>query len=171
MKMATIKTSYNRRSFLKTSALAGGGMILGFSWLASCQTKVDEAVLTMPEEWFDINAYLKHLRAEQLGVDDISLALAPGRIHLRANELLGPWQIGSYQLGLRLTRDVELVPEGGSVRVTAARIGHMPLPGPLSRVAGNYFQALFDGEREMLVLDRLTELEADTGRVMVVVGR
>lgn len=58
--MATIKTSYNRRSFLKTSALTGGGMVLGFSWLASCQAETAaEEALTMPEEWFDINAYLK----------------------------------------------------------------------------------------------------------------
>lgn len=57
--MTLVKTSYGRRSFLKTTALAGGGMMLGFSWLASCQTKIDEAVLTMPEEWFDINAFLK----------------------------------------------------------------------------------------------------------------
>lgn len=58
--MTIIKTSYNRRSFLKTSALAGGGMMLGFSWLASCQTEAAAAEgLTMPEEWFDINAYLK----------------------------------------------------------------------------------------------------------------
>lgn len=60
--MTLIKTSYNRRSFLKTSALSGGGMILGFSWLASCQTETDlaeQAALSMPEAWFDINAFLK----------------------------------------------------------------------------------------------------------------
>lgn len=60
--MTLIKTSYGRRSFLKTSALTGGGMVLGFSWLASCQPAGDaaeEAVLTMPEAWFEINAYLK----------------------------------------------------------------------------------------------------------------
>ena len=57
--MTLIKTSYNRRSFLKTSALAGGGLMIGFSWLTSCQTAAEEEALTMPDEWFDINAYLK----------------------------------------------------------------------------------------------------------------
>ncbi|MCB0629740.1 MAG: molybdopterin cofactor-binding domain-containing protein [Saprospiraceae bacterium] len=59
--MTLIKTSYNRRSFLKTSALAGGGMMIGFSWLVSCQSDTDlaEEALVMPEEWFNVNAYLK----------------------------------------------------------------------------------------------------------------
>ena len=56
--MSIIKTTYNRRSFLKASALTGGGMVLGFSWLASC-TPTQEEILEMPEEWFNINAFLK----------------------------------------------------------------------------------------------------------------
>jgi len=39
--------------------MAGGGMMLGFSWLASCQNKTEEEVLAMPKEWFEINSYLK----------------------------------------------------------------------------------------------------------------
>ncbi len=57
--MPTIKTSHNRRSFLKTSALAGGGLMLNFCWLASCKSSSDRAIENLPEEWFDFNGYLK----------------------------------------------------------------------------------------------------------------
>ena len=56
--MTLIKTTYNRRSFLKSGTLAGGGMILGFSWLASCKP-TPEQVSNMPKEWFEINGFLK----------------------------------------------------------------------------------------------------------------
>ncbi|MEL4308332.1 xanthine dehydrogenase family protein molybdopterin-binding subunit [Joostella sp. CR20] len=56
--MALIKTTYGRRSFLKTSALAGGGMMIGFSWLASCNPSAKE-VAKLPDEWFEINGFLK----------------------------------------------------------------------------------------------------------------
>ena len=60
--MTLIKTNHNRRSFLKVSALAGGGMVLGFSWLAGCQPEGGAEMadtMTMPESWFDINGFLK----------------------------------------------------------------------------------------------------------------
>ncbi|MDW3648580.1 MAG: molybdopterin cofactor-binding domain-containing protein [Bacteroidia bacterium] len=56
--MTPIKTSHNRRSFLKASALMGGGMMLSFSWLASCASEQEES-LSLPDEWFELNGYLK----------------------------------------------------------------------------------------------------------------
>lgn len=56
--MTLIKTKHNRRSFLKTTALAGGGMMISFNWLASCVSPKEET-LSMPEEWFAFNSYLK----------------------------------------------------------------------------------------------------------------
>lgn len=58
--MASLEISHGRRSFLKKSALAGGGLVLGFNWLTSCTPETTEAeVVAMPDEWFEINAYLK----------------------------------------------------------------------------------------------------------------
>ncbi len=55
--MTRVKTEINRRSFLKVSAAGGAGMMIGFSWLAACTS--GQGQLSIPEEWFDINAFIK----------------------------------------------------------------------------------------------------------------
>ncbi|WP_019669974.1 xanthine dehydrogenase family protein molybdopterin-binding subunit [Eudoraea adriatica] len=59
--MKTIKTKFGRRAFIKNTSLAGGGLVLGFSFLNSCKPEQakEMAVREMPKEWFEINGYLK----------------------------------------------------------------------------------------------------------------
>ena len=59
--MSKVKTGIGRRSFIKSVGLAGGGLIIGFSWLG-CGRDTEEAqelAMQMPDEWFELNGYLK----------------------------------------------------------------------------------------------------------------
>ncbi|HSR59689.1 MAG TPA: molybdopterin cofactor-binding domain-containing protein [Robiginitalea sp.] len=56
--MITAPTHLGRRSFLKRSALAGGGLVLSFNWLSSCELSPEQAS-RLPREWFELNGYLK----------------------------------------------------------------------------------------------------------------
>ncbi|WP_236979114.1 xanthine dehydrogenase family protein molybdopterin-binding subunit [Membranihabitans maritimus] len=56
--MTKVITTQDRRSFLKVSAAAGGGILIGFNWLLGC-TPSAEQVKSMPEEWYNINGFLK----------------------------------------------------------------------------------------------------------------
>ncbi len=56
--MAFVKTKFDRRSFIRKSAMAGGGFMLSFSWLASCGLSARDE-LNIPEEWFELNGFIK----------------------------------------------------------------------------------------------------------------
>lgn len=54
-----MKRTFNRRSFLKTSALASGGMLIGFNLLNSCKRDAILPVDLSKLNYKDFNAYIK----------------------------------------------------------------------------------------------------------------
>jgi isoquinoline 1-oxidoreductase subunit beta len=57
--MIKVKTSYNRRSFLKVSSLTSGGFMLGFSTLAGFKIADNEELSNISNEWVNLNSYIK----------------------------------------------------------------------------------------------------------------
>ena len=57
--MENNKTTYNRRSFLKVSALTGGGFMLGIQYVMGTKPALNAADLDLPKDWFDFKGYIK----------------------------------------------------------------------------------------------------------------
>ena len=57
--MTKQSTPINRRSFLKSSALAGGGLMLSFSWLSAFKSPVNPNDDNLPEQWNELTGYIK----------------------------------------------------------------------------------------------------------------
>lgn len=89
--MTLIKTNYNRRSFLKVSALAGGGLVIGFNWGCSPGEKMRQP----PSEWFNINAFLSIADNGQVTImspnPEIGQNVKTSMPMLVAEELDVPW--------------------------------------------------------------------------------
>lgn len=53
------KTSYNRRSFLKSSLLSGGGLMISFSALSSFKFDDKQNKSGAPDQWHELTGYIK----------------------------------------------------------------------------------------------------------------
>jgi len=55
--MTVVKTNIDRRSFLKTVAVGGGGLMIGFSWMSASAGDTD--TINISDDDFDVNAFIK----------------------------------------------------------------------------------------------------------------
>lgn len=57
--MKKFTTDYNRRTFLKSSLLAGGGLMIGFTGLAAIHLEGKVPAGDLPDQWFELTGYIK----------------------------------------------------------------------------------------------------------------
>ena len=120
--MTLIKTKIGRRSFLKTSASVGGGMLIGFNWLVNCQSIEKNHETSIPEEWFDINGYIKIGKSGMVTIfspnPEIGQNVKTSMPMIVAEELDVPWDHVIVEQGA-LDEDVFKNPQfaGGSLSI------------------------------------------------------
>lgn len=57
--MEKINTNYSRRSFLKSTAITGGGLMISFSWLSASKFADTTSDLNLPADWNELTGYIK----------------------------------------------------------------------------------------------------------------
>jgi len=103
------------------------------------------------------------------------VTLHPNAIMLSTASVWGPITVGSLKLGpWRLTSQVTVVPEQGprgfQWTIRSGRIGHLPLPGPMSAPTTLALRELLTSSvRERILLEAVTRLELEEGQVVVAV--
>ncbi len=99
--MTTVKTSYNRRSFLKVSAGAMGGIVIGFNWFANPRLAEAAAGASDEAKWYEINAYLSIASDGQVVImspnPEIGQNVKTSMPMIIAEELDVPWSMVSVQ--------------------------------------------------------------------------
>jgi len=105
----------------------------------------------------------------------VEVAIRPNAITISAASVWGPVTVGSLKLGpWPVTSQVTMVPARGprgfQWSIKGGRIGHLPLPGPMSAPATFALRPFFNSSfRERALLANMTNLELEEGQVAVAV--
>jgi hypothetical protein len=131
----------------------------------------------------EINAYLalmlRHVNPLQIRdgwtilMQAADVTFRPNAITLSTAYVCGPIAVGSITLGpWNMTSQIIAVPERGPLgyqwTIKGGRIGHLPLPGPMSAPATYMVSPLLASSmRERALLKALTRVELDEGQIVV----
>lgn len=127
--MATgIQTKFSRRSFLRTSSLAGGGMLIGFNLFTACKDTVQMPTDIAKLNYNDFNAFIKISKEGMVTLfspnPEIGQGVKTAMPMLIAEELDVPWEHVNVVQGVLDTKNYQRQVAGGSQSI---RFGWTPL--------------------------------------------
>jgi hypothetical protein len=105
----------------------------------------------------------------------VEVVIRPNAITISTASVWGPVTVGSFKLGpWNVTSQVTVIPERGQRgfqwTIRSGRIGHLPLPGPVSAPATAVLRPLLGASfRERALFTNVTNLELEEGQIAVAV--
>lgn len=122
------KITFSRRSFLKTSALASGGMLIGFNVLNACKADVEPPIDISQLNFNDFNAFIKISDEGKVTIfspnPEIGQGVKTSMPMLIAEELDVLWDDVYVQQGVLDNKNYQRQVAGGSQSI---RYGWLPL--------------------------------------------
>ncbi len=117
--MSTIKsTKFSRRSFLRTSSLASGGMLIGFNLFTACKDNVKMPVDISKLDYNDFNAFIKISKEGMVTIfspnPEIGQGVKTAMPMIIAEELDVPWNHVNVVQGALDTKNFVRQVAGGS---------------------------------------------------------
>ena len=123
-----IPSNFSRRAFLKTSSLAGGGMLIGFNLFTACKPKAEMPVDISKLDYKDFNAFIKISNEGMVTIfspnPEIGQGVKTSMPMLIAEELDVPWEHVNVVQGKLDTENYTRQIAGGSQSI---RHGWEPL--------------------------------------------
>ena len=114
----TIKTTFSRRSFLRTSSLASGGILIGFNFLTACKDTVKMPVDIAKLDYNDFNAFIKISKEGMVTIfspnPEIGQGVKTSMPMIIAEELDVPWENVNVVQGVLDTQNYTRQVAGGS---------------------------------------------------------
>lgn len=126
----TSKTTFSRRAFMRTSTLAGGGMLIGFNLLQSCkpEAKLEPEMDLSTLNYQDFNAFIKIAETGEVTIfspnPEIGQGVKTSMPMLIAEELDVAWKNVYVEQGILDTKNYTRQVAGGSQSI---RHGWEPL--------------------------------------------
>ncbi|MFS4469376.1 molybdopterin cofactor-binding domain-containing protein [Maribacter sp. 2210JD10-5] len=114
----SISSNFSRRAFLRTSSLAGGGMLIGFNLFNACKPKVEMPVDLASLDYNDFNAFIKIADNGKVTIfspnPEIGQGVKTSMPMIIAEELDVPWEDVHVVQGVLDTKNYTRQVAGGS---------------------------------------------------------
>lgn len=115
----------------------------------------------------ELNGYLFHYKRDAMKVESISACLRPDEFALRVVRKFRPIKIGSRQSNPKMSFDLVVSPDGNERKIKRAKIGRLPLLGPLASPVARAITGSFEEDKDQALFDERTSLIAEEGRLII----